>query len=260
MSNAAYDTILTEQRGFVRWISLNRPDRRNAITPQMLAELGAELELARTDPAVRVLAIAAAGKAFCSGADLGDAPGAQPDAAVLEAATALYDRIEDFPHPVVGVVQGLACAGGLELLLCCDLVVAAESVRIADIHSNVGLIPGAGGAYRLVRRIGLGPAKWLMYSGEFLTAHELRDAGLITKVVPDAELAHAAGELTAMLAAKSPLGLAAMKRLANGAVDADRGEAMAAGLHESMQLMQSHDYREGLAAMQEGRPASYAGR
>jgi len=260
MRDDAYETIRAEQRGFVRWITLNRPERRNAISPQMIEELETELERARTDPDVRVLALAAAGRAFCSGADLGDSPDARPDASTLEAATALYNRIEDFPHPVVGVVQGVACAGGLELLLCCDLIVAAESVRIADIHSNVGLIPGAGGAYRLVRRIGPSAAKWLMYTGDFFAAAELRDLGLISQVVPDDELTAAAEELTGRLAAKSPLGLAAMKRLADRALDSDRSTAMAEGLNESLSLMDSEDYLEGLAAMQQGRPAIYAGR
>jgi enoyl-CoA hydratase len=256
-SDEQFSTIEVEQRGFVRWLTLNRPDRRNAISPLMVEELGAALSAARASKVTRVLGIKAAGKVFCAGADLGDGPGERPSLDVLTASTNLFAEIEDFPQPVVGVVQGIACAGGVELLLACDLIIAAESVRIADIHANVGLIPGAGGAYRLVQRVGIGMARRMLFSGDFFTAAELSPAGLVDFVVSDDELSSFASDLTERLATKSPLAAAATKRLANGALHQTRNDAMKSALLENAAHMETKDYLEGLTAFAERRSPRY---
>lgn len=253
-----WKTVLVSFEGGILTVTLNRPDRRNAITPRMLGELGAILEQARKEPSLRVLVIGAAGSAFCSGADL--TPGERPDIGTLERSTELYSRIEDFPHPVIAAVQGPAAAGGFELILCCDLVLAAKSARMADVHANVGLIPGAGGAYRLVRRLGESTAKRMLFTGEFLSPDQLHQLGLVTAVFEDDVFAESVRDFASKIAAQSPLGLGAMKRLANAAWGQDREAAMHRALQENAEHATTVDYTEGLAAMAERRSPVYVGR
>ncbi|WP_110588199.1 enoyl-CoA hydratase/isomerase family protein [Microbacterium suaedae] len=248
--------ISVEQRGDARWITLDRPERRNAISPVMLDEIDQAVRAAEQDRSVRVLVFAASGSVFCAGADLGDAE-ALPDSALLERSTALMNRIEDFPQPVVAMVQGLACAGGVELLLACDLIVASDRAAFADIHSTVGLIPGAGGVWRLVRRVGLAWAKQMMYSGDIYSSEDMYVAGFVNEVTPADQLETRTVGLVDMLSSRSPLALAAMKRLANGALDATREEHMSAALAENDRHLRTTDGGEGLAAMSEKRQPVY---
>ena len=155
--------------------------------------------------------------------------------------------------------RGLALAGGLELVLCCDLVVAAESAKIGDAHANYGLIPGGGGSVRLPRKIGPTRAKYLMYTGEFLDAAALERMGLVNQVVPDAALEETVAALAARLGEKSPLGLKLMKQLTDDGLEqpkdaALRNELMAIAVHS-----RSQDWAEGLAAFTEKRKPNFTG-
>ena len=169
-------------------------------------------------------------------------------------------RIESLPMPVIAAVNGLALAGGLELVLCCDLVLAAESARLGDAHANYGLLPGAGSSVRLPRKIGPTRAKHLLFTGELLPASALVEAGLVNRVVPDGELDAAAQKLGEALAEKSPLTLRAMKRLVDDGLEqpsqtALRLEQLALAAHLS-----SRDVREGLRAFREKRKPRFEGR
>jgi enoyl-CoA hydratase len=160
---------------------------------------------------------------------------------------AVFNRIEALPVPVIAGVHGLALAGGLELLLVADLVVAEETARIGDQHANFGLVAGGGGSQRLPRLVGARRAKELMMLGGWLSAAEAREWGLVNRVVPPGTVATGVEELAVALAARSRSASAVVKRLVNGA-----GDDPAAGLEREIALvaahMRSHDAAEGLAA------------
>ncbi len=164
----------------------------------------------------------------------------------LRAAGDLMYELEALPVPTVAAVNGVAAAGGLELVLACDLAVAARSAQLGDAHANFGLLPGAGGTQRLPRVVGLRHALWLMYTGRFVPAEEALRMGLVNAVVDDGELEGAVDELVATLAQKSPAGLARMKRLARMAHDLELGAGLQAEHAEALEHVRSPDVREGL--------------
>jgi enoyl-CoA hydratase/carnithine racemase len=227
----------------------------------MLDELEAVLVAAADDDAVRALVITGAGRAFCAGADLALDPG-DPDALPdvdLTRSNAVFDVLERQPQPVVAAVNGIAAAGGLELLLCCDIVLTAGA-PIGDMHANAGLLPGAGGSYRLPRRVGLNPALWLLMSGDTAPAEDFRRWGLVHQVVPADELLPAAEEVAKRLTRNSPLGLRRMKELVRDGLDQDRR----AGLGHALTVAQAHqrsaDYAEGVRAFAARRAPRFTGR
>jgi enoyl-CoA hydratase len=261
-----WQTIVVEKRGSAAWIILNRPQELNAISPLLIAELGDVLNTLEQDSQVGSLVITGAGRAFCAGADLkfvGTMVAAQREeatAAFLATATMLMSRLESFPKPVIAAVNGIATAGGMELVLCCDLVVATESARLGDGHANFGLLPGAGGSVRLTRKIGVTRAKYLFFTGDLASAAEMAAAGLVNRIVPDADLAGAVAHLVGQLAGKSSLGLRRMKELANAAIDLSLEEGLQFEQSVNAEHSTSFDRNEGLAAFSEGRKPLFKGR
>ncbi len=256
-------TIIVEHRGPVAWITLNRPQAMNALTMPLMRELGSALESLEAHPDVRVLVLTGAGRAFCGGADLKDVAGATPGAAIaafIEVARPVVSHLAAFPKPVIAAVNGLALAGGLELVLCCDLAVAAEGAKLGDAHANYGLIPAGGGSVRLTRRIGPQRAKLLLFTGRFVSAREALDLDLVTAVCADADLMDEVQELAQTIAAKSPLGLKRMKSLVADATRLDEDEALRAEERLAIEHSDSADAREGLAAFGEKRKPAFEGR
>jgi len=256
------EAVLYERRDAAGWITLNRPEALNALTPAMVEAVDRALDAALADADVRAIVLTGTGRAFCAGADLKAARerGDAAAAAFLEACRRLADRIERFPRPVIAAVNGTAVAAGLELLLCCDLAVAAEEARIGDGHANFALLPGAGGSVRLPRRIGAARAKYMMFTAEMLPAARLVEWGLLLEAVPAAALGDRVAALAAQLAAKSPLALSRMKALVDDGLlqppeVALRAEQVMSALH-----FYAEDRREGLAAFAEKRPPHFAGR
>jgi len=260
--------LLRDSRGeSAVWLVLNRPDVMNALSPDLLDALEEALDELQADPAVRAVVVTGAGRAFCAGADLAFAldslsQSSNGDAllAFVERAAAVLDQLAAFPKPVVAAVNGLALAGGLELVLCCDLVVAAESAQLGDAHANYGLLPGAGGAARLARRIGTNRAKQLLFTGELVPAASLVEAGLVNAVVPDGELEAAVSALADAMCRKSPLSLSAMKRLVAEGADLPLDAALRLEIEALERHLASHDVREGLAAFREKRKPRFEGR
>lgn len=261
----AQDPILVDERDAALWITFNRPEAMNAMTGAMLRRLEALADLADARDDIRAVVLTGAGRAFCAGADLKAAReevGSGEDALMrfVGQATRTLNRIEAIRKPVIAAVNGHAFAGGLELILCCDLVLAAESARLGDAHANHGLFPGGGSTVRLPRKIGPTRAKYMLFTGEPVGAAALMAAGLINDVVPDADLPAATERLVATLAAKSPLVLRRMKAAVNDGLD----QAQATALRLEQLTWEahgfSHDLREGLAAFAERRPPKFAGR
>lgn len=257
-------SVLVEVRADAVWITLNRPTALNAITPDMVAGITAALTHA-DDPAIKAVVLMGTGRAFCAGADLkyvnsatqGDAPAATR---FLDAVLDMMARLETCPRPVIAAVNGLALAGGLELVLCCDLVIAARSAKLGDAHANFGLLPGGGSSVRLPRKIGPTRAKYLLYTGEFVPAEQLVAAGLVNDVVDDDALITATEALVAKLANKSPLVLRRMKALVDDGLEQPAAIALRQELLASEVHAYSHDLKEGLAAFEEKRKPRFTGK
>jgi enoyl-CoA hydratase/carnithine racemase len=262
--------VTTEVRAGALWARLERPEAMNSLNWDVVAGLDAALDEALATDGVHALVVTGTGRAFCAGADLemlgaagsGDGSDAEDRSFLgfLEAVLGAFRRLERLPMPTIAAINGIALAGGLELILCCDLAVAAAGAKIGDAHANYGIVPGGGGSVRLARRVGPALAKQLMFTGDFLPAEELRHSGLLNDVVPDAELEGAVDALVAKIATKSPLGLAVMKQLTDDALEAPlevglRAELTAAALHA-----RSDDMAEGLAAFREKRTPEFRGR
>ncbi len=262
----AYGDLLYGTRAGGAWIRLNRPADMNALGPRLIAECGQALTQAAEDPAVRAVVVTGMGRAFCAGADLkflNDVPAEQRDAATtafLEQASALMRRIETFPKPVVAAVNGIATAGGMELVLCCDLVIAARGARLGDGHANFGLLPGAGASVRLPRKIGPTRAKYLFFTGDLLPAADLVAAGLVNQVTEDGALEATVEALVGKLAAKSPLGLRRMKQLADDGLEQPQDTALRQELTMAALHTGSFDRNEGIAAFNEKRKPLFQGR
>jgi enoyl-CoA hydratase len=257
--------LIVERIGDVACIRLQRPRQLNAINPAMVDALdGVLTDLEKTS--CRALVLTGGGRAFCVGADLAELPGAHgtaPDPlqlhAFLHRMKLVCDRLESFPAPTIASVNGLACAGGLELLLCCDIVVASAGAQFGDMHANYGLLPGAGASLRLPQRIGLGAARLLMYSGELWDAAELHRLGLVQRVYAADELESQALRLAVALATKSPLAAKRTKQLLGNAPQLRRNDALSREIEMLTEHARSVDMREGLRAFAEKRSPVFIG-
>jgi len=243
--------------GGIARITLDRPAQLNAISPELLEDLDRACALVEGDASVRAVTLTAAGRAFCAGADLRAVRELSPDAARWSAFMGLwhrvFDRIEALPVPVIAGVHGLALAGGLELVLVADLVVADEAARLGDQHANFGLVAGGGGSQRLPRLIGARRAKELMLLGGWLTAAEALAWGLVNRVAPAGTVTAVVEEIAATLAAGSASANRTVKALVSRAFDAELGEGLALERRLVALHMRSADAAEGLRAFAEKR-------
>ena len=255
--------VVTEIRNRAMWIRLNRPEAMNSLNPQVLRELDLALDEAQRNAEVVCVVLTGTGRAFCAGADLKhvrsefDAVGSRDFLGEVER---VFNRLERLPKPVIAALNGITLAGGLELLLCCDLVVAAASAVVGDAHANYGLLPGGGSSVRLPRVIGSTRAKYLLFTGDSLPAAKMQAAGLINQVVDDPLLEDACQAIADKMATKSPLGLRRMKALVDDGMDQPKDTALRLELLACEVHAMSDDQREGLAAFQEKRVPRFAGR
>ncbi len=255
--------VLVERLGQVVRLSLNRPQAMNALNLAMVGALEQVLELIEGDSDLRVVLLTGVGSAFCAGADLKEAlqtgsETGEPD--FLDRAGAMMNRLRSFPKPVVVALNGVTMAGGLELAMCGDIILAAQDVRIADAHANFGVYPGAGGAAVLPRLLPLQTALYMLLTGNSLTAQRLHDLGMIAEVHPADALSEASLALAAAIAEKSPAALRRMKTVARSSADKSQADAL---LHEQVMLRQhlnSGDLQEGLRAFSEKRKPRFVGR
>ncbi|MFL5997306.1 MAG: enoyl-CoA hydratase/isomerase family protein [Streptomyces sp.] len=201
------DPLIVEQRGTVRWLLLNRPERRNALNAALIEALDKQITSAEADPGTAVIAVAGRGPSFCAGGDFhqflelhdrGDNP-----VGFLTDVSACFNRIAASPKPWVAVLHGHAVAGGLELALACDVVVAADSTLIGDGHLNRRLVPAGGSSVRLPGAVGRGLSRWLLLTGELLPATAFAHTGWIQATVPEADLEATVTRICRQLADRS---------------------------------------------------------
>ncbi|MVO86086.1 enoyl-CoA hydratase/isomerase family protein [Streptomyces sp. p1417] len=253
----------------ISWITLNRPDVLNALTPTQRDDLITLLEGATTDPTVRAVVLTATGKGFCAGADLRVGTGTPPPTAERQAgdisrtlrqgAQRLITAVLDCEKPVLAAVNGTAAGLGAHLALACDLVLAAESARFIEVFARRGLVPDGGGAYLLPRLIGPQRAKELMFFGDAIDATEAARLGLVNRVVPDADLEKTTRAWADRLAAAPTRALALTKQLVNASLESDRTTALAAEAAAQEINMTTRDAQEGVRAFVERRQPAYRG-
>ena len=257
-----YETIRFERRDTIARITLNRPDRLNSFTVQMHEELRDALSAASES---RVIVLTGAGRGFCAGQDLNDravAPGEAVDLGetVEQCWNPLVRTLTSLPQPVIARVNGVAAGAGANIALACDIVVAAKSAKFIQSFSGIGLIPDSGGTWALPRLVGQARALGLALTGEPLPAEKAEDWGLIWKAVEDEQLDGAVDALAARLAALPPLGLAAIKDMIRSSWQFSLDEELERQAGAMRRLGFTEDYREGVAAFLEKRPARFTGR
>jgi len=208
--------VLHERRGDAVLVTLNAPERRNAIDQQMVDGLHTVLDALWHDESVAALVITGAGeKAFAAGADIAQLRERTSKDALMAINSGIFERIEEFPAPVIAAIRGYALGGGCELAIACDLRVLGESSKLGQPEVKLGIIPAAGGTYRLPRLVGLGRARELIYTGRMVDAEEALRIGLANAVVPDAEVVDRALALAGEIAANGRLAVRGAKRALN---------------------------------------------
>jgi enoyl-CoA hydratase/carnithine racemase len=246
-------------QGGVCWLTLDRPEVKNAMTRAFYGELVAALDRADADEAVRCVVIHGAGGDFCAGGDTRDfgqlgSLGPREREAYMADATAAYQAIERCSVPVIAAVHGFAIGGGCELTLCCDIVIADETARFGLPEARLGLLPGPGAAVGLTQ-VNLHWLKLMVLGCEILDAQDARLAGLVTRLVPAGEHLAAAEALAQRICGLAPLSLSMGKRLINDMAPRHWEQSTTA-----VTLLQgTDDFREGMAAFGERRAASFHG-
>ena len=258
----AYESLLFSNSDGIARITLNRPDRLNSFTKAMHAEL--RDALARLGDA-RVVILTGAGRGFCAGQDLNDravAPGEAVDLGetVEESWNPLIRTLAALPQPVIARVNGVAAGAGANIALACDLVIAARSAKFIQSFSALGLVPDSGGSWHLPRLVGQARALGLALTGEPLPAENAAEWGLIWKAVDDDRLDAEVDAVATKFASLPPLGLAAIKQIIRSSWSRTLDEELDLQRDEMRRLGFSHDYREGVAAFLEKRPAKFEGR
>ena len=257
-----YETILLDQSDGVTRITLNRPDRLNSFTRAMHGELQAALDEAKD---ARVIVLTGAGRGFCAGQDLNDravAPGETVDLGetVEERWNPLIRRLATMSQPVIARVNGVAAGAGANIAFACDIVIAVKEAKFIQSFSALGLIPDSGGSWHLPRLVGQARALGLALTGEPITGEQAADWGLIWKAVDGEWLDSETDSLAAKLAALPPLGLAAIKSIIRSTGERTLDQELDLQRDEMRRLGFTEDYREGVAAFLEKRPAKFVGR
>ncbi|MET9558928.1 enoyl-CoA hydratase/isomerase family protein [Streptomyces tauricus] len=250
----------------VSWITLNRPEAMNALTPAQRDHLIHLLEDASADPDTRAVVLTATGRGFCTGADLRAGPPPNTplpgdvSRVIRTGAQRLITAVLDCEKPVIAAVNGTAAGLGAHLAYACDLILAAESARFIEVFARRGLVPDGGGAYLLPRLIGPQRAKELMFFGDALTAADAHHLGLVNRVVPDEELEATARAWAERLATGPTRSLAFTKQLVNASLDSDRATAFSAEAAAQEINMTTSDATEGVTAFVERRTPDFTGR
>ncbi len=251
--------LLREQReGFVTTLTITHPPV-NAMSVELLDALDEAFSRLAGDEGVRVVVLTGEGMFFSAGADLKSVMSTGPQALVARGRE-VYPRIAAFPKPLIAAVNGLCLGGGLELALCADIRLCAESAKFGQPEINLGIIPGWGGTQRLPAAIGAQRAAELIYSGRQMRAKEAAEAGLVLRAYPDDELRDQVRNLARGLAEKPPLALAAAKQAIAEGLASGPGEGYRAEGEAMERLSQTRDAQEGIMAMFEKRRPRFEGR
>jgi methylglutaconyl-CoA hydratase len=257
-----YQTIEVAYVGGVATITLNRPDKRNAISYELIADLLRALEEVKNSSA-RVLIITGAGKAFCSGMDLDNLKsliGRTPEQSLEDTRTMvnLFRSLYEFPKPTIAAVNGAAIAGGTGLALLCDFTLAVPEAKFGYTEVRIGFVPAIVSTF-LLRQVGEKIARDLLLTGRIFDADEALRIGLLTQVVPPEKLMDRTRELAAQLMENSPISLAYTKRLLTDHARAELDSQIEAAVQENAAIRSTADFREGVTSFLEKRKPKWTG-
>lgn len=264
---ADFTTVLARREGAVLVVSLNRPERRNAVNLEMHRDLEAILKLAASDNEVRAIVLRGEGKAFCAGGDVSTMEGAADEPAspalivrqTLEAAQ-MIDMILAAPQPIVCALQGFAMGLGATIALLCDVVIMADDAAIADTHVNIGLVPGDGGVVLWPLAGSLGAARWHLMTGERVSGPEAVRLGLALASVPPDDLDAEALRRATILASLAPLAVQGAKATLNRIIRDRIALTLETGLLLEGATFVSEDHKEAVAAFMDKRQPTFRGR
>jgi len=254
-----YQYILVEQDERVTIITLNRPNKLNALNWDLVGEVATALEAADSDPGIGCNIITGAGdRAFAAGADIAEMANATP-VTMLTGSFQAWNRIRRIHKPIIAAVNGLALGGGCELAMHCDLILASENARFGQPEINLGIIPGAGGTQRLAHSLGKYKAMELVLTGAQISAQEMAVAGLVNRVYPADQLMDEARKLARQLAAKAPLALRLAKESVLHAFEVPLEDGLDYERRNFALLFATEDQKEGMRAFVEKRPPTFKG-
>lgn len=256
-----FNTITADVNNKLGTITINRPDKRNALSKEVLQEIGAVLDSWEEDDTVRGIIFTGAGeKAFIAGADISQLANYDVQYGLAAHMQKLFDRIEEYPKPTLAAINGVAMGGGLELAMSCDIRIASANAKMGLPEPTLGVLPGAGGTQRLSRLIGVGRATEMILTSRVLTAEEAERYGLVTAVVLENELLTQAGATLATVLQKGPLAVRLAKLIIGQGADTDQKTGLLLERLAQTLLYTTEDKLEGTAAFLEKRKPEFQGR
>jgi len=248
-----YENILTETRGRVGLITINRPQAMNALNNQLLREIMDALAAYDKDDSIGVMVITGNEKAFAAGADIKEMADKSAQEMVTGDPAAVFGRIGAIRKPVIAAVSGYALGGGCEIAMSCDMIVASETARFGQPEITIGVMPGAGGTQRLTHTIGKAITMEMILNNRTLTAQEAYQFGLINRVTSVAEYLNEALKLAEEIAGRAPLAVNAAKKMINQSYERFMNEAIEEERREFYSLFTTEDQKEGMKAFMEKR-------
>lgn len=255
-----YNTILVEQRGAVTLLTLNRPQALNALNSEVLTEIGDAIAKFEADPSQGCAVLTGSAKAFAAGADIKEMSSKSFADVYGDNLFAGWDRFAQTRKPIIAAVAGFALGGGCELAMMCDFILAADTAKFGQPEVKLAVAPGMGGSQRLARAVGKAKAMDMCLTGRMMDAEEAERAGLVSRIVPAADLIEEAVKTAATIASMAPLAVIANKELVNAAFETTLAQGVQFERRLFNGLFGTQDQKEGMAAFVEKRPGNWTGK
>jgi enoyl-CoA hydratase len=257
----AFETILTETRGRVGLITLNRPTALNALNAQLVSEIGLALDVFQADDGIGAVVLTGSEKAFAAGADIKEmASKSYMDAYLEDFITSGWENITRFRKPIIAAVSGFALGGGCEVAMMCDFIIASDTAKFGQPEITLGIIPGAGGTQRLTRAVGKAKAMDLCLTGRMMDAAEAERAGLVSRIVPVADLVEEAVKAAAKIASLSLPATMLAKEAVNAAFETTLTQGVKFERRLFHAMFATQDQKEGMSAFVEKRAPQFKNR
>ena len=255
-----YETILVETRGRVGWITVNRPEALNALNTQVMWDIVAAASAFDADEGIGAIVVTGSERAFAAGADIKEMESKSGLEILMGDHFGGWARFAAVRTPVIAAVSGYALGGGCELAMMCDIILAADTAKFGQPEISLGVMPGMGGSQRLIRAIGYYKAAELLLTGRMMDSAEAERAGLVSRVVPAADLLDEAGKMAETIASKSLPSVYAVKAALDAALETSLAEGLRFERHVFASLFDTADQKEGMAAFREKRSPDFTNR